>query len=84
MKKLSKILKIFLTLGIIVTAALAVATIISRMQKKLQEVDVEDGNDDTDEGECSGSCAECGMCDTDDEADDSLDFEMDEDEEIEG
>ncbi len=82
MKKLSKILKIFLTLGIIVTAALAVATIISRMQKKLQEVDVEENG--TDEAECGGSCAECGMCDTNAEPDDSLDFEMDEDEEIEG
>lgn len=78
MKKISKIFKIFLTLGIIVSAALAVAAIFSRMQKKLQEVDGEECDGDEDEGECGGSCAECGLCDTEAEEDDSLDFEMDE------
>jgi hypothetical protein len=80
MTKLKKILKVFLTLGIIISAVLGVAAIISRMQKKLQEVDDEecDGDEDANEGECGGSCAECGLCDTEAEDDDSLEFEMDE------
>ena len=78
MKKINKIFKIFLTVGIIASAVLAVAAIFFRMQKRLQEISYEQCLDNDDEdASCGGSCAECGMCDSDD---DEIDVTVDEDE----
>lgn len=78
MKKINKIFKIFLTVSIIASAVLAVAAIFFRMHKRLQEISDEQCLDnDDDDSSCGGSCAECGMCDCDD---DVIDITVDEEE----
>ena len=65
-KKTKGILKFLLTLGIVLSAAAAVFAIITRMQRKLA-AEAEVSDEEIDDEVCSGSCAECGMCDTEDE-----------------
>ncbi len=59
--KAKKIIKFAVTIGIVLSAVGAVFAIVIKMQKKLAAVGEEEN---TDSG-CSGSCSECGMCDSD-------------------
>lgn len=73
--KAKGIIKFIIACGIVVSAAIAVYSILYRMRAKLR--DPEDSDEELDEdGElCNGSCESCGMCgdteteDTEDEAD---------------
>ncbi len=62
--KAKKIFKFILTIGIVLSAVAAVFAVAIRTQKKLAAV-TKDEDDDT--SECGGSCAECGMCECDDD-----------------
>ena len=73
--KAKGIIKFIIACGIVVSAAIAVYSILYRMRAKLR--DPEDSDEELDEdGElCNGSCESCGMCgdteteDTEGEAD---------------
>lgn len=66
--KAKKVMKFVLTVGIVLFAVAAVFAIVVKMQKKLAAV----GEEKAVDGGCTGSCSECGMCDSDEEAEEEL------------
>ncbi|MBE6610634.1 MAG: hypothetical protein E7634_08190 [Ruminococcaceae bacterium] len=65
MNKKNSFIKFLVVFGIIFAAAVAVAAVISSMQKKLA-CSCSDEKDDEDEG-CTGNCGDCSFCEPDGE-----------------
>jgi hypothetical protein len=76
--KAKGIIKFIIACGIVVSAAIAVYSILYRMRAKLR--DPEDSDEELDEdGElCNGSCESCGMCGDTDIEDDAEDDDINE------
>ena len=64
MKNKNSLVKFLVIFGFICAAAVAVAAVISRMQRKLSCA-ADNDNVDDEEG-CTGNCCDCDFCDTDD------------------